>query len=126
MPAVLFADDDQTLLSGYAALLTFFCPGVEMVGVEDGAQALRALEERPFSLLITDLEMPVLNGYELIRHCKERWPTLPIVVLSGAISNTPELFHLGATQVLPKSVGIESLVQQIQLLLVQQSPKEPF
>lgn len=50
----------------------------------DGTQALEALRQHPADLVVTDLDMPGMNGFELIRRLRSTPPTPPIVVISGA------------------------------------------
>ena len=55
---------------------------------ENGAEALAILRAGDFDLLITDLEMPIMSGYELIRNAQQIWPALPIFICSGTALDT--------------------------------------
>ncbi|MHC5351447.1 hybrid sensor histidine kinase/response regulator [Metapseudomonas furukawaii] len=60
--------------------------GCRVSAVEDGAQALACLERASFDVLLTDLSMPVLDGYALARQARERWPQLPIVAATAHVT----------------------------------------
>jgi CheY-like chemotaxis protein len=62
----------------------------------DGQEAWEQLEEAPADLLITDINMPRVSGVELMRRARERWPHMPIVVITGY---EHELHHLDAFEV---------------------------
>jgi|GEM_PF-1043222 len=62
----------------------------------DGQEAWDMLQEAPTDLLITDINMPRMSGVELMRRTRERWPQLPIVVITGY---EHELHHLDAFDV---------------------------
>lgn len=57
----------------------------------DGQEAWEMLEAAPADLLITDINMPRVSGVELMRRTRERWPDLPIIVITGY---EHELHHL--------------------------------
>jgi DNA-binding NtrC family response regulator len=58
----------------------------EVVGVENGVVALRALEERRFDLVISDYNMPGMNGLELLRQLNSRWGNIPLIWITGRSS----------------------------------------
>ncbi|MBY0399685.1 sigma-54 dependent transcriptional regulator [Myxococcota bacterium] len=79
----------------------------------NGVEALLALEARPFDLVITDLRMPSMDGFELLAHLAQRWPDLPAIVLTANedVEDVVEAIRLGAVNYLlkpatPASVGI--------------------
>jgi len=49
----------------------------------DGTEALAALASRPYALLITDIFMPRMNGLRLVEAARQRWPHLPVIVITG-------------------------------------------
>ena len=79
---VLVAEDDLVVRGMIARLLRE--EGYDVVVARDGGEALRhALGEQPFDLLITDIRMPVMDGWELSRRLREHWPALPVLYISG-------------------------------------------
>jgi CheY-like chemotaxis protein len=109
---ILLVDDDEDVLRGMRRVLQRL--GHEVVAAADGHQALRALEGDPCDLVITDINMPEMDGIELILALRERWPKVPIIAISGGGLMPKELLLasaevLGAVTTLPKPVGVAEL-----------------
>jgi chemosensory pili system protein ChpA (sensor histidine kinase/response regulator) len=89
--------------------------GVETVPAVDGLDALEKLRTETVDLIFTDLEMPRLNGYELISEVRGNpaWAALPVVVISsrGADKYITKAMNLGATTFLSKPFTAEQLDQ---------------
>lgn len=83
-----------------------------VLAVADGLQALRALHDRPFNAVITDLHLPYLDGLDLLRQCRLVWPQLPVILMSGCLSvDIVELaMTQGATACLSKPVDPDKLI----------------
>jgi len=73
--------------------------GQEVVQAADGAEALARFEESPFDLVLTDLNMPRLDGLQLLRNLRERGEEVPVIVLTafGTIETAVEAMKLGAS-----------------------------
>src|SRR5262249_36158836 len=80
---ILLAEDTLVIRSLAVRLLEK--RGHQVRAVEDGAQALAALDQEPFDLLLTDIEMPKMNGFDLAKTVRrrERDTRLPIVALTA-------------------------------------------
>ena len=78
---ILLVDDDDRVREVTAALLERF--GYQVLAVNSGVAALTVLAERPVDLLLADFAMPGMNGAELARTARERWPGLPVVFITG-------------------------------------------
>lgn len=79
---VLIADDHFVVRQGVRRMLQLY-PDLEVVGeAADGAEALDSLGRIEADLLMMDMTMPGLSGTALIGRVRERWPALPILVLS--------------------------------------------
>ena len=72
----------------------------------DGREALRLMENHPPDLLITDLVMPVMDGLELVRECRRRYPSVPSVLVTsyGSEAVASEALRDGAYSYVPKSL----------------------
>lgn len=81
---ILVVDDDPLLLD--LLLETLSSIGYEAVGAPDAAVALGKLSRTRFSLVITDIKMPGMNGLELSRRIKAEYPGLPVILISGVFS----------------------------------------
>ena len=87
---VLFVDDNRDILE--LATSFFACEGMEVHCAANGAEALRKLRDRTFLLMITDFDMPGINGLELAGKTREIARDMPIVMVTGDIS--PEIRRL--------------------------------
>ncbi len=83
MNRILFVDDEPGILQGLRDALRKQRSRWEMVFVSSGAEALQALEQAPFDLVITDMRMPQMDGAELLQQVKARYPATARIVLSG-------------------------------------------
>jgi len=104
---VLAADDDPTVRALVSSTLA---PEVaRLVEAEDGEDALRRLAEEPFDLVISDLDMPRMNGFGLIEAVRAQDETrhLPIIVVTGRddVIAIERAFALGATSFVAKPVN---------------------
>ena len=113
---VLLAEDDPLVASLVERLLDE--AGYEVVAARHGVEALRlALQGGP-DLLVTDVRMPVMDGWELSRQLHERWPDLPVIFISGY---DIELAHgtsrPGRGAFLRKPFEPEELLRQVTRLL---------
>ncbi len=77
----------------------------------NGSEALQALAERPYSLVITDLKMPQLSGMQLLEEVQKRRLPVAVIVTTGygSISDAVQAMRLGATDFLTKPIDIEHL-----------------
>jgi CheY-like chemotaxis protein len=78
---VLIVDDNPNMSSLLAEMLEIFDCTSDLAG--DGHQALSKLESGDFSMIITDMRMPNMTGLELLRQVKQRYPKIPVVLISG-------------------------------------------
>jgi CheY-like chemotaxis protein len=79
--AILIVDDNPNMSTLLAEMLEVF--DYESVRAADGSQALEELEKGSFSMVITDMRMPNMTGLELLEKVKEKYPKLPVVLISG-------------------------------------------
>ncbi|HET9223171.1 MAG TPA: response regulator [Roseiflexaceae bacterium] len=116
-PAVVLVDDEPDVRIILRRLLAPLSEGYELVAVGSGAAVLAVLAERSVPLLITDYNMPGMNGLELVQRVKAAAPTTMIVVASAYA--TPELAKraqlAGADYFIPKPFvfeQVEAIVQE--------------
>lgn len=84
MTRVLFVDDDLRFLEALRVGLLPRADTWSMTFVESGARALEELERAPQDVLVADVRMPGMDGAQLLRTVRERWPDTVRIVLSGA------------------------------------------
>ena len=81
MAKVLVIDDDAAVLGSIAAIMERV--GHEVVQAEDGLAGIQALEDFDPDLVITDINMPEMDGIEVIMGLLQSRPELPIIAISG-------------------------------------------
>ncbi len=79
--AILIVDDNPNMSTLLAEMLEVF--DYESVRASDGNEALEELDRGNFSMIITDMRMPNMTGLELLEKVKEKYPKLPVVLISG-------------------------------------------
>lgn len=110
---VLLVDDDQLLLD--LASSFFKSEGIEVYCASTGEDALRKIRERPFSLMVTDFNMPGMDGLELAGKVREVAPRMPIFMSTGYPS--PEICRLareaGIARVFAKPFDFRVIVAMV-------------
>lgn len=107
-------EDDRATLSLYRAGLKGLV-GFKFLMAQDGALALEMLQQEPVHVLVTDLNMPVMDGFNLIAKVSRLYPQVPIIVMTGLDEsqhlNTP--LQLGAIRILTKPPRLTLLMDAI-------------
>lgn len=83
---ILVAEDNEAIQGVVSKILEFM--GFEVALAENGVEALSLFIESSFDLVLTDLEMPVMDGWSLTHCIKERSPNTPVVLMTGADRET--------------------------------------
>jgi CheY-like chemotaxis protein len=113
--SVLLVEDDPALLDMLDQTLKR--AGFTVVTAVHGADALTQLAALSVDIVVTDILMPEMDGFELIRALRAKWPELPVVAMSG-IEDTPNFRNLalkfGARAALSKPVNRAHLVEVMQ------------
>jgi signal transduction histidine kinase/CheY-like chemotaxis protein len=106
---ILVADDHPVNRELLARQLALF--NLDVVLVNNGEQALSAWFEQHFDLLITDLHMPIMDGYTLSRTLRENNVKAPVIGITADISpkTSKLILACGMNDVLPKPYSVESL-----------------
>jgi len=104
---ILVADDDADVRKVLNIFLTYF--GYEVDCVNDGEDAMILIEKSNYSLLITDYEMPRINGIELIKKVRNLSPSMPIIGISGLHSSRNEFLTAGASLFMEKPFTLSIL-----------------
>jgi CheY-like chemotaxis protein len=116
---ILVAEDDDDLRGVLTASLTR--NGHRVIQARDGAEALASLERDQVDLLVLDLVMPNIDGFEVLARLKGigRGATLPVVVVTGTDRSTTELqaLRLGANVYLTKPIAAAALTEEVTKLL---------
>lgn len=89
--------------------------GCTAVLVEDGQKALAALEGQRFDLLITDLAMPIMDGYELARQARRLCPQMPVIAATASVTVQEQetCSAIGIARMVAKPLSLSSLEQAL-------------
>jgi len=113
MEDILVVDDDSIMLELIKRILER--EGIVAHCVANGEEALKQIKEKTFSLMITDLNMPGLDGLELARKGLEMAPRMPIIMNTALIS--PKIIRLakeiGIIKVLAKPLHVKEFLETI-------------
>lgn len=119
---ILVVEDE--LLSRTVIVATLQSYGFNCIAAENGQQALELLTLNPCDLILTDLNMPIVDGLEFIRIVRQREALIgnkkpiPIVVLSAQRGETINAaVELGISEYFIKSVSFDKLAAKLQYLL---------
>ena len=82
-PAIVLVDDEPDVRRILGRLLASVADGYELISVGTGADALAAVTARPILLLMTDYNMPGMNGVELTQRVKVTSPTTTVVLITA-------------------------------------------
>ncbi|MBE7213183.1 MAG: response regulator [Gluconacetobacter diazotrophicus] len=103
------ADDHEWILQILTQVVRDTLPAAEVVPVEDGQQALDQYRQGGCDFLVTNHQMPHMDGLALTRHVRAEAPGLPIVMVSVKSSVKPEALAAGADWFLAKEQIMEGL-----------------
>jgi two-component system response regulator FlrC len=111
---VLVVEDDTDLRE--AIVDTLDVSGFSVDSVSDAESALVWLKQQTCDLVISDVNMPGISGYQLMREIATEWPQLPVLIMTayGSISNAVEAIRNGAVDYLEKPFSTEKLVSVVE------------
>jgi DNA-binding NtrC family response regulator len=112
---ILVVDDQTDFAKGLGRLIQGEFDGIGVHVAESGEQALKLLDGTPVSVMITDLQMPGMDGLTLLREALERCPTLSAVMLTahGTIETAVDALKAGAYDFLTKPIEPESVFRVV-------------
>lgn len=120
---ILVVDDDPEHCAYMAEILSR--RGYRSAMVLNGRDAVRRLEQTRFDAVVTDVYMPDLDGIELVRELRQRWPELQIIVVTGASDRhqVPNgvfnfLKFLGISSILAKPFEPRMLAEAVRTALI--------
>ncbi len=117
-PRVLLVDDDPSVLDALGTTLESV--GYVVERTESGSQALAALKAQPTDLLILDIALPDVDGWEVLRRVRgaEATQTLPVLVITGVDSvHGNQALAVGADEFLAKPISARVLVDTVSRML---------
>ena len=116
-PQVLVVEDAQEIRDVVTFLLR--ANGYRVLEAEDGLAAQTVLKIEHPALVISDLKMPLCDGWGLLTYCHNRHPEIPVLIVSGTSLGTRPEIESWASGFLPKPFGIEEFRAAVQRLVPQ-------
>ena len=117
MLKILIVEDDRELRQLFAHVL--IKNGYTAEGVSNGKEALDALEKDYYDLIISDIMMPVMDGYELVRSLRESGNTTPVLMITAkdAFDDMRQGFLSGTDDYMVKPINVNEMVLRVGALL---------
>jgi DNA-binding response OmpR family regulator len=111
---VLIVDDEDDLLSTLVERLEF--RGIQTVGVQTGTQTLEEIAKQDFDIVVLDVKLKGEDGVEVMKNIKHTHPDLPVILLTGHMSqeSSREGLDAGAIDYVLKPINLEDLIVKMQ------------
>ncbi len=100
--------------------------GYDVTHVDDGERGLAAVREEMHDLVILDVMLPKLNGFDLLHQARSEGVVTPVIILSAKVDLPDRLmgFEMGADDYLPKPFFVEELVARIKAVMQRKMPEQ--
>ena len=117
MLKILIAEDDRELRQLFSHVLSRH--GYTVVGVSNGQEALDAMDADFYDMIISDIMMPVMDGYELVRQLRDVGNTTPVLMITAkdAFDDMRLGFQSGVDDYMVKPINVNEMVLRVQALL---------
>jgi DNA-binding response OmpR family regulator len=117
MTRILVVEDERDLALGVRANLEI--EGYEVTVAYSGEEGIASAAVTRPDLAILDLMLPAMNGYEVLEALRERYPELPVIILSARAEETDRVrgFRTGADDYVTKPFGVMELMLRVKALL---------
>lgn len=108
---ILIVDDEEVVRLSHLRSLE----GADCLAraAEDGREALTIMEQHPADVVLLDLRMPDLDGMDVLKTIKQRWPDSEVVVITGypSLETAKQAVQLGAFNYLAKPLGPDDVLK---------------
>lgn len=117
-PVVLIVEDDATLRDALTGTLQ--ANNIKAISASDGSEALSILDSRDIRLVVSDVQMKPMGGYQLLAEIRKRFPGLPAILMTayGTIEQAVEAMREGASDYLVKPIEADALVEVVSRYLI--------
>ena len=124
-PHVLVVEDEPRLRELLLRALAGW--GFDAQAVRSGEEALRSADARPPEVVVLDLNLPGIDGLDLLRRLRERWPRVQAIVLTGfgSIDAAKQAIHLDVVEFLTKPCRLAELEQALDRAMRRLGPPDP-
>ncbi|MEE8333493.1 MAG: response regulator [Alphaproteobacteria bacterium] len=123
MASILIAEDDKAVREFVSRALQQ--DGHDIIAVGDGQQALTALGNQPFDMLLTDIVMPRMDGIALALKASKDYPALPVLLMTGYSAERQRAHNLDALihDVISKPFTLKDIRSAVRRVLEAPAPK---
>lgn len=129
MTRVLLVEDDKNLSFILKSSLEQMIGGYQVMVAQNGREGLELLDQEPFDVIVSDVEMPVMDGMTMVKHIRLHHPDLPIVFITGLTTARDVIngYQSGADFYIKKPFLPEELHAHLQAVLKikQNAPSAP-
>ncbi|MBI5100471.1 MAG: sigma-54-dependent Fis family transcriptional regulator [Nitrospirae bacterium] len=110
---ILVIDDEDIVRTSCSRTLS--PEGYEVKLVKSGFDGFKLLEEEQFDIVLTDLKMPEIDGIEILRRIKEKWPEVEVIIITGyqTVDTAVKSIKLGAFDYLEKPFTPDGLISSV-------------
>jgi len=114
---ILVVDDEDALRTVLSAELEG--EGYKVSSAADGSEAITVLKSQPFDLILLDIKMPNVDGFEVLKYVKENHPATKVIMLTGFadLKNAIESKKLGAEDFVSKPYDLVDLLTTVERVL---------
>lgn len=120
-PKILLVEDEENLARGLEYNLSE--EGYIVTLAKDGREAIKLFDENEFDLIVLDIMLPYLNGFEIAKHVRDKHPQMPILMLTARtqIEDKVKGLEIGADDYLTKPFHLKELLLRIKGMLKRKS-----
>jgi len=110
MKSILIIDDEIGICESVKLILEY--EGYESDYATSGKEGLEKLNRKEYSALLLDIQMPEMNGFEVLKKVKNKFPFISVIIISahGSLENAIKATKLGAYDFIEKPIDREKLV----------------
>ena len=109
---ILLVDDEQDFLDPIAFWLE--AKKYKVRTASNGEEAIKLIKEELPNIVLLDINMPVMNGIETLKHIRENYGDLPVVMITAEIERLPAIQDMGISGFFPKEGTLEQLEQLLE------------
>ena len=121
MARILVIDDDESIRFLLRAVLEF--QGYDVIEAENGYEGLLCYQAEPADLVITDMQMPVMDGLELLMELQRTFPRVKVIAISGG-RRTLEVARTFTPHTFEKPFSLEEVLDTVHELVAAAMPSE--
>jgi CheY-like chemotaxis protein len=123
MPTVLIVDDEKLFLSSVSEGIANLLDGITILTASQGAEALEIIRQGGVDLLVTDLKMPVMDGFQLLAYVASERPQVSAIVMTafGTSEIEKRVREIGAIGYIEKPIDLHALASLVESTLAKRS-----